>query len=137
MKCRPQSGSGRGPSGAAYLSSIRFHQSFILPANLAHGRPSSLRVSYCDLDYRDAAGRDTGRGDFGPTLLFLPGAGERRYYGALWADALARKHKVRYIHPDRFGVGGTGEVPLQWRIESFVGKNSKFLVSRPRLHKDW
>ena len=123
MNCKWESGSSKGPAGAAYLSAIRFHQSFTLPANPSHGRPSPLRVSYCDLDYRDATASDTGTGDnTGPTLLFLPGAGERRYYGALWADALARKHKVRYIHPDRFGVGGTGEVHLPWRIQSFVGK---------------
>ena len=109
------------PEGATYLGSIRFHQSFLLSANPHHGHPRPLRVSYCDLDYREPTGPDPESGDTGPTILFLPGAGERRYYGALWADALAKKYKLRYLHPDRFGIGGTEEVDLNHRIEAFVG----------------
>ena len=30
---------------------------------------------------------------------------------------------MRYLHPDRFGLGGTEEVRLRHRVECFTGKS--------------
>ena len=42
-------------------------------------------------------------------------------------DALAKKHELRLIVPDKFGVGGTGNVPLEHRIDSWLGVFSPLL----------
>jgi len=36
-------------------------------------------------------------------------------------DQLAKKYRVRIIHPDRPGVGGTDAVPLTERISLWLG----------------
>ena len=51
-----------------YVSRIEFHQSFILPANSKAGRPSPIRITYSDLDYRLEDRKDNG-----PVVLVIGG----------------------------------------------------------------
>ena len=69
-------------------------------------------MTYADVDYR----KDTS----GPVILFIGGM-----FGGRWAalgspDALAQHHKLRLIVVDKPGLGGSGSVPLEYRIENWL-----------------
>ena len=69
-------------------------------------------MTFADVDYRDDP--------YGPVILFCGGM-----FGGRWAilgspDALAQHHKVRLIMLDKPGLGGTGRVPLEHRIENWL-----------------
>ncbi|MCJ1474210.1 hypothetical protein MMC13_002868 [Lambiella insularis] len=98
-----------------YVSQIRFHQSFVLSANPDAGRPLPIRVTYADLDYRPDE-----RKEDGPAVVVIGGMFGGRYMGMGSVDALAKKYKIRCIMPDKFGLGGTGNVPLQYCIPAWL-----------------
>ncbi|MCJ1281852.1 hypothetical protein MMC26_001175 [Xylographa opegraphella] len=98
-----------------YVSRIEFHQSFILSANAEAGRPSPIRITYSDLDYR----LESRRAD-GPVVLVVGGMFGGRYMSMGSWDGLARKHRLRCVVPDKFGMGGSGAVPLEYRIQAWL-----------------
>ncbi len=134
-----------------HLAAIRFHRRFTLPADPAHGRPRPLRVTYADSDYRPnrraewaaapatrgrdarttAGGIDEEAGNdnddeneddgTGPTALFIGGIFGSRYLLTGAVDALARKHRIRVLCIDKFGLGGTSAVALSDRIQGWLG----------------
>ena len=84
----------------------------MLPPNSDIGRPNPMRVTFADVDYREDP--------LGPVVLFCGGM-----FGGRWAilgspNALAQHHKLRLIAPDKPGLGGTGRVPLEYRIENWL-----------------
>ena len=114
-------------SGIADLCDLRFHRSFVLPENPAHGRPDPIRVSYADLDHRTSRGKDDPT-DSGPTLLFIPGVGATRYEALFAMDANARRSQIRVLIVDNFGLGGTARVPLLNRMESWIDLVAELLI---------
>ncbi|MCJ1430709.1 hypothetical protein MMC27_000059 [Xylographa pallens] len=98
-----------------YVSRIEFHQSIILPANSEAGRPSPIRITYSDLDYRLEDRKENG-----PVVLVIGGMFGGRYMSMGSWDGLAKKHKLRCIVPDKFGLGGSGAVPLEYRIQAWL-----------------
>ena len=111
----------------AHLCDIRFHRSFILLSNVAHGRPQPVRVSFADLDYR-AETSDFDQVDTGPTLLFVPGVGATRYTAFNAMNSAAQNAGVRVLIMDNFGIGGTEQVPLLHRIASWTDAVSELLI---------
>lgn len=95
-----------------FLCDIRFHRSFVLPANEARGRSKPFRVSYADYGDR--------RSD---AVVLLCGAlmATRFCYSPL--DYLAKSYNVRIVHPDRPGIGGTDPVELHERIPIWLGRS--------------
>ena len=101
------------------MCDIRFHKSFLLSANVAHGRPKPIRVSYADMDHR--ANKDSeGQEDTGPTLIFIGGAGCSRWVAIREFDTLASFNNLRLISVDNFGMGGTERIPVKHRAASYV-----------------
>ncbi|KAF2016092.1 hypothetical protein BU24DRAFT_462292 [Aaosphaeria arxii CBS 175.79] len=88
-----------------WLCDIRFHRSLVLPPNPETNRTKPLRVSYADYGDKDS-----------DAVVLFCGAlmGMRMCYSPL--DQLAKLHRVRIIHPDRPGVGGSDPVTQQERI---------------------
>ncbi|MCJ1381608.1 hypothetical protein MMC17_004719 [Xylographa soralifera] len=98
-----------------YVSRIEFHQSFILPASLEAGRPSPIRITYSDLDYRLEDRKKNG-----PVVLIIGGMFGGRYLSMGSWDGLAKKHRLRCVVPDKFGMGGSGAVPLEYRVQAWL-----------------
>ncbi|KAF1968838.1 hypothetical protein BU23DRAFT_367960, partial [Bimuria novae-zelandiae CBS 107.79] len=92
-----------------FLCDRRFHQIYILPPNPGNGRPQCCRISYADFGDRDS-----------DAVVLLCGGltGGRLAYSPL--DQLAKKHKIRILHPDRFGIGASNSVPLGQRIQTWL-----------------
>ncbi|KAF2204820.1 hypothetical protein GQ43DRAFT_116066 [Delitschia confertaspora ATCC 74209] len=92
-----------------FLSDIRFHQDITVPPNPKTGLMKPLRVSYSD--YGDPLSN---------AVVLFCGAlmGTRFCYSPL--DQLAKVHRVRIIHPDRPGVGGSDSVDLHERIQAWL-----------------
>ncbi|KAH6616611.1 hypothetical protein C7974DRAFT_318663, partial [Boeremia exigua] len=92
-----------------FLCDIRFHKSYVLPPNLDTGRHAPYRVSYAD--YGDP--------DSNAVVLFCGALmGTRFCYSLL--DQMAKEYKVRIIHPDRPGIGGSQSVDLDKRIQTWL-----------------
>ena len=95
-----------------YAADIRFYQSFTLFANPAIGRPNPIRVTYADVDYRE--------NEDGPVILLIGGMFGGRWITLGSPDALAEHHKLRLIVVDKPGLGDSGSVPLDFRIENWL-----------------
>ncbi|KAK6216615.1 interferon-induced gtp-binding protein mx2 [Colletotrichum tabaci] len=101
-----------GPDPAGFLDDARFSQTFTLPSG--PGRPHPFRVTYSDYGHRNPD--DPSREH---VLLFCgPLMGSRFLHVA--KDALAKKHGVRVIHPDRPGFGGTTPVSAADRVRVWL-----------------
>ncbi|KAK0380330.1 hypothetical protein CLIM01_02321 [Colletotrichum limetticola] len=108
-----QSGPSRtDPGPEEYLNDPRFHQSFTLPPG--NDRPDPFKVTYCDYGYRNLDNPEREH----VLLLCGPLLGSR--YLHIAKDALAKKHKVRIIHPDRPGFGGTTHVDAPDRVRLWL-----------------
>ncbi|KAI1077151.1 hypothetical protein F5B20DRAFT_553347 [Whalleya microplaca] len=95
-----------------FLEDERFHQTFTIPP--IPGRQRPLTVTYCDYGYRNA---DEPQREH--VLLFCgPLQGSR--FLQLGKDSVAKKHRVRIIHPDRPGFGGTSEVDARDRVRVWL-----------------
>ena len=94
---------------------VRLHRSFILPANRSSGRDRPIRITYSD------AGRDPEPADglHLPVVLWAGGMFGGRYQAYLW-DEIAQDYGVRIIAVDRPGIGGTGAVPLEHRMATWL-----------------
>ena len=103
-------------SAIEYASDIRFHQSFTLPPNPQAGRPAPIRVTYADADHRHDKRSD------GPTILCVGGMMGGRYMVSGSMDILAKRHGVRFLCVDRCGLGGSGNVALEHRVQSWLGE---------------
>ena len=55
-----------------------------------------------------------------------------RYMALGSTDALARYYKLRLIIVDKCGSGGTADVPLEYRIQSWLGELSPFHETESR-----
>ncbi|MCJ1308934.1 hypothetical protein MMC25_002589 [Agyrium rufum] len=95
-----------------YQARIDFHRSFVLPARPIIHRPQPIRVTYADVDHRDDP--------HGPVIFVICGMFPGRWIVPGSADALAKSHKLRLICLDKPGLGGTGSVPLQYRIQNWL-----------------
>jgi pimeloyl-ACP methyl ester carboxylesterase len=93
-----------------WLCDIRFHRSFMLPPNPETSRTKPLRISYAD--YGDSNS---------DAVVLVCGAlmASRMSYSPL--DELAKMHRVRVIHPDRPGIGGSDLVEQHERIATWLG----------------
>ncbi|KAK2043548.1 hypothetical protein LZ31DRAFT_323203 [Colletotrichum somersetense] len=98
---------------AGFLDDPRFHQTFTLPAG-GPDRPHPFQVTYCDYGYRDPENPEHEH----VLLLCGPLMGSRFLHVA--KDALAKRHRVRVIHPDRPGFGGTTPVPAADRVRVWL-----------------
>lgn len=88
-----------------FLCDRRFHRQY----TFADGE-TKRRITYAD--YGDTASTSV--------VLFFGGLMGARYsYSPL--DQLAREHKVRIIHPDRPGIGGSDPVAIETRIPTYIG----------------
>ncbi|KND94707.1 hypothetical protein TOPH_00024 [Tolypocladium ophioglossoides CBS 100239] len=93
-----------------FLHDPRFTQTFELPADAARGRPEPLQITYADYGYRNEAHPE----DENVLLFFAPLVGSRMLH--VTKDALAKRHKIRIVSPDRPGIGGTGDVTAERRM---------------------
>lgn len=88
----------------SFLCDRRFHRQFTYTSN-----GMRRRVSYSD--YGSLSSK--------AVVLFFGGLmGGRLSYSTL--DALAKKHNIRIINPDRPGMGGSSSVALDDRIRTYV-----------------
>lgn len=55
-------------------------------------------------------------------MLVIGGMFGGRWLATGAIDAIARKHGVRMIIPDKFGLGGTANVDLKYRVLGWLGK---------------
>jgi len=94
-----------------YIASRKFHQSFHLPPIQSQGRPQSLRITYADYGYQDDAGSSN------EAVILVCGPMLATRYLHIAKDALAIQQKVRIIHPDRFGFGGSAEINAEKELE--------------------
>lgn len=106
-------------TASAHLDDARFSQTFELPADEANGRAKPFKVTYADYGYRNEADPEQENVFF----FFVPLMGSRWMHVA--KDALAKRHKVRFISLDRPGIGGTDAVDaehvmIMWRGEFLV-----------------
>ncbi|KAH8891735.1 hypothetical protein GQ53DRAFT_136398 [Thozetella sp. PMI_491] len=100
-------GSRRDADVSRYLDDERFHRTFTLPPN--GNRSTEFKVTYADF------GHDN---DKDVILFCAPLMGSRLLLTT--QDALARKHGVRVISPDRPGFGGTTDVPPSDRVRVWL-----------------
>lgn len=93
-----------------FLCDQRFHRSLVLPPNPEASQSKPFRVSYAD--YGDSSS---------DAVVLLCGAlmATRFCYSPL--DELAKQCRVRIIHPDRPGVGGSDQVGQHERIAKWLG----------------
>jgi hypothetical protein len=96
-----------------FLSDIRFHRSYVLPANPATGRTKPHRFTFSDF----------GDPNSNAVVFFCGGLmGTRLSYSHL--DQSAKTHKVRIIQVDRPGMGGTDPIELEKRVQIWLGQNA-------------
>ncbi|KAK3331832.1 hypothetical protein B0T19DRAFT_355064 [Cercophora scortea] len=79
----------------------RFNRTFELPADPSQGRHTPFKIKYADYGYRNEAHPE----EENVLLFFGPMFASRLVHIA--KDELATKHKIRFINPDRPGIGGT------------------------------
>lgn len=84
-----------------YVKDPRFNNKVELPPTSFTSRNLPFNVAYAGYGYRNATCPEEER----VFLFFGPLMGSRLVHIA--KDELARRHKIRIIHPDRPGVGGT------------------------------
>ncbi|ORY14302.1 Alpha/Beta hydrolase protein [Clohesyomyces aquaticus] len=100
-----------------FLCDRRFHRTVFLPPNPETGRTERYRLSYSDF----------GDADSDAVVLFCGALmGMRLCYSPL--DQLAKDHKVRIIHADRPGIGGSDAVEDIERIEMWLEMIPKLLA---------
>lgn len=97
------------------LNDPRFNRVFTLPADLASNRPKPVTVTYADYGYRNEADPSQEH----VLLFFAPLMGSRLLQ--VTKDALAKKHHIRIISPDRPGFGGTTPAPAKDRLALWRG----------------
>ncbi|KAF2191136.1 hypothetical protein K469DRAFT_365310 [Zopfia rhizophila CBS 207.26] len=92
-----------------FLCDRRFHQTFTVPPSPDSGRFKLFRVSYAD--FGDPQSK---------AVVLFCGAlmGTRFTYSPL--DQLAKANRVRIIHPDRPGIGGSDAVDQHDRISTWL-----------------
>ncbi len=95
---------------------IRLHRSFQLPPNPSIGRNQTIRVSYSDVGYPASSRLDHSEM---PVVLWASGMFGGRYQ-AFANDDLCKKYRVRFLAIDRPGLGGTGSVNLNQRIDTWL-----------------
>lgn len=100
-----------------YLADIRLHRSFTFTPNSETGRTSSLRITFSDLGHQNVEDPADEA-----VILFCGGMFGSRYVGAGSVDSLAREHGIRLICVDRFGMGGSQNVGLEVRVQTWLGK---------------
>jgi len=93
----------------------RFNQTFQLPADPANGRAKPFTVRYADFGYRNEAHPE----EENVILFFAPLMGSR--FLQITKDAVAKQSKVRFINPDRPGMGGTDPAPPGERVALWRG----------------
>ncbi|KAK3307246.1 uncharacterized protein B0T15DRAFT_553729 [Chaetomium strumarium] len=111
-----------GPSAEDFLNDARFHRTFTLPADPSHGRPRPFTIKYADYGYHNN-NHNTAHPEEEEEeqekaervlLFFSPLMGSRLLH--ICKDALARRHRIRIINPDRPGIGGTDAAPAGDRL---------------------
>lgn len=100
-----------------FVADDRFSQVLDLPADAAAGRTEAIRISYADYGCRNADHPEREN----VFLFFGPLLGSRMIHVA--KDALAKKHGVRIINPDRPGFGQTTDVPPEKRLSFWRGED--------------
>jgi pimeloyl-ACP methyl ester carboxylesterase len=119
-------------AGPDYVDDPRFSKSFELPADPISGRSRPFRVQFSDYGYRNEA-------DIGQENVFL-------FFGSLLGsrlvhitkDALAKKHKIRVINPDRPGFGGTDPTAANDTMKIWRGGSNtvdNIVISRVYIFK--
>ncbi|KAK2593712.1 hypothetical protein QQS21_008577 [Conoideocrella luteorostrata] len=93
-----------------YMNDPRFNRIFTLPPDPAKNRTSSFRVKYADYGYRN----EVHPHEENVLLFFGPLMASRLLH--ISKDAVAKKHKIRIINPDRPGIGGTDAVGVENRM---------------------
>lgn len=101
-------------SAEAYLDDERFSQTFVVPIEFTPGRTTPLTVGYSDYGHRhpDGPSHDNVVVICGPMFSY------RLVHVA--KDALAKRHGLRIVHPDRPGMGLTTAVPVDQRVEAWL-----------------
>ena len=102
---------------AATLADIRFHQSFYLDADLSAGRAKRLRITYSDFGHRPLPATD----DHDNAVVLFCGGLMGGRWNLTMSDGLAREMKVRVLVVDRPGMGGSDQVRLDRRIQTWLG----------------
>ncbi|KAK3377644.1 hypothetical protein B0H63DRAFT_221562 [Podospora didyma] len=97
-----------------FVNDARFTQSLSLPADPALGRTKPFRITYADFGYRNATHPE----EENVLLFFGPLMASRLVH--ITKDHPARAHKIRVIHPDRPGFGGTDAVDAKDRLELWL-----------------
>ncbi|KAH9897433.1 hypothetical protein F4778DRAFT_783016 [Xylariomycetidae sp. FL2044] len=100
------------PDPVAYLNDERFHQKFTIPPG--PGRPEPFHVTYSDIGYRNAAEPSRER----VVLVCAPLVASRLF--PIAKAALARRHRMRLLTPDRPGFGGTTDVAPAHRVRAWL-----------------
>ena len=100
---------------AEFFNDPRFNRTFELAADAANGRPRPLTVKYADFGYRNEAHPE----EENVFLFCAPLMGSRLLHAA--KDAIAARNKVRFISPDRPGIGGTENVAPAQRFQHHRG----------------
>ena len=99
----------------SFVCDIRFHRSFMLAPNHAHGRSKAIRVSYSDCGRAAEAGDGLDQ----PVILYASGMFGGRWQG-IGYDEIARRSGIRMVSVDRPGIGGTESVALEHRITTWL-----------------
>ncbi|KZZ90850.1 interferon-induced GTP-binding protein mx2 [Moelleriella libera RCEF 2490] len=102
-------------SPATFLDDPRFSRSVELPADPSKNRPDVFHITYADYGHRDEQHPETET----VLLFFGPLGGSRWIHVA--KDAVAKRRRIRIIHPDRPGFGGTDAVDMKHRIQTWSG----------------
>jgi hypothetical protein len=121
--CLPTSSMAAAIDG--FVDDPRFSRTVELAPDAANGRNDPFRVKYADYGYRNEAHPEQEQ----ILLFFGPLMGSRLLHVA--KDDLAKKHRIRIIHPDRPGVGGTDAVDVNNRMRVWRGKLSLGLIRIP------
>ena len=69
-------------------------------------------MTYADYGYREEGNK---------AVILICGPMISTRYLHIAKDALAKERKVRIIHPDRFGFGGSTDISLDERVRVWLG----------------
>ncbi|KAK7414058.1 hypothetical protein QQX98_007090 [Neonectria punicea] len=100
-------------AAARFVSHVRFHKSFTLPATTEH---EALNISYADAGLVPEPGNANAQP---PTVLFIPGMFASRYL-AVGIHTIAERLGVRVLVVDRPGMGKSTDVPLHQRVPVWI-----------------
>lgn len=98
-----------------------------MPADASKNRPDVFHITYADYGHRDEQHPETET----VLLFFGPLGGSRWIHVA--KDAVAKRRRIRIIHPDRPGFGGTDAVDMKHRIQTWSGALFLFWSLPPSL----